>query len=151
MDEPRYRLRSVVSRNLVDIKDGMQVGRHPDCDLVIDQGQPSRKHALLKLKPTGLWVEDLGSKNGTFVNGQRITESTRLGNGDRIAFDANEYEVLFPFDELAETVAREGGEPPTAVRRAQERCFSELASRVRSPDAQSENPVNSVPRRLRSE
>lgn len=42
----------------------------------------STRHALLEPRPDGLWVEDLGSTNGTFVNGARVTSARLLRTGD---------------------------------------------------------------------
>jgi pSer/pThr/pTyr-binding forkhead associated (FHA) protein len=58
-------------------------GRQADCDLVLTEGHASRKHAKFLLADGAVWLEDLSSANGTFVNGQRITEQ-RLQEGDRV-------------------------------------------------------------------
>ena len=50
-------------------RDEMRIGRHPECDIVVDAGAVSRFHAKLVRVSGGVWtVEDLGSRNGTFVN-----------------------------------------------------------------------------------
>jgi FHA domain len=48
------------------------VGRGPDCDVVLQDGQVSHHHAQLAVEAAGAWVSDLGSTNGTFVDGMRI-------------------------------------------------------------------------------
>jgi pSer/pThr/pTyr-binding forkhead associated (FHA) protein len=50
----------------------------------IDAPGVSRHHAKIVLEPSGAAVEDLGSKNGTYVGGRRITSSLALNDGDRI-------------------------------------------------------------------
>lgn len=60
------------------------LGREATCDLVLDKGKASRRHARLSPADDGLWVEDLGSTNGTFVNGARIAERTLLRAGDEL-------------------------------------------------------------------
>ncbi len=50
---------------------------------LLDDGV-SRVHARLRLETDELWVEDMGSRNGTFVNGTRITKPTQLQDGDKI-------------------------------------------------------------------
>jgi len=48
------------------------IGRADDCDIVITDQRVSARHARLDVSPTGCWVTDLGSTNGTFVNGDRV-------------------------------------------------------------------------------
>ena len=60
------------------------IGRSPGCDLVVADRQISRKHARLVRGPEGYVLEDLGSKNGTYLNGTRIDEPQRLQDGDEI-------------------------------------------------------------------
>jgi len=60
------------------------LGRHPDCDVVVDVGAVSRHHAKISHRDTAYWLEDLGSRNGTFLNGQLINQPQPLQQGDRI-------------------------------------------------------------------
>ena len=50
----------------------------------VDDGSISSKHAKLTRTPEGFTIEDLGSKNGTFVNGEKVTEKRMLADGDLI-------------------------------------------------------------------
>lgn len=59
------------------------IGRREDCDLRIPLGEVSRKHCRLIRDGDSLRLEDLGSSNGTFHNGQRVQEVT-LGAGDTV-------------------------------------------------------------------
>ena len=59
------------------------VGRREDCDFRIPLGEISRKHCRLIKDGETLRVEDLGSSNGTYHNGERIQEAT-LGPGDTL-------------------------------------------------------------------
>ena len=58
------------------------VGRSPNADIVIGAGYVSARHARFTLMGTNLFVEDLGSTNGTMVNGQPITSPVSLNNND---------------------------------------------------------------------
>jgi hypothetical protein len=61
----------------------MRIGRSPDAEVFLDDVTVSRNHALLVRRRDGLYVDDLGSLNGTYVNRHRI-ESHRLTNGDEL-------------------------------------------------------------------
>jgi len=60
------------------------IGRHPECDVVVDVGAVSRHHAQVVEIGGSFYVEDLNSRNGTFVNGDPINGRHRLQFGDRI-------------------------------------------------------------------
>ncbi|SPF42667.1 FHA domain protein (fragment) [Candidatus Desulfosporosinus infrequens] len=59
------------------------IGRHGQCELVLHDPEVSRRHLKIALEENSLWLDDLGSTNGSFVNGQRITHLSVLP-GDRI-------------------------------------------------------------------
>ncbi len=61
----------------------MTIGRSPDAEVFLDDVTVSRNHALLVRRRDGLYVDDLGSLNGTYVNRRRI-ESHKLQNGDEL-------------------------------------------------------------------
>lgn len=58
------------------------IGRNPGADIVIGAGYVSGRHARFTLMGQNLFVEDLGSTNGTFVNGQPVVEPAALRNND---------------------------------------------------------------------
>lgn len=62
------------------------IGRSPDCDVVIDSPKLSRRHAELNLRGNALVVLDLGSSNGTFLNGNKIVRA-EAKEGDKVCFD----------------------------------------------------------------
>ncbi|MCZ6852398.1 MAG: FHA domain-containing protein [Gammaproteobacteria bacterium] len=66
-------------------------GRSDDCDIKLTEGHPSRNHARVTVEDDGVWVEDLESVNGTFINDNQVTERTRLEHGDVVAFDVESY------------------------------------------------------------
>lgn len=63
------------------------IGRLPDCELTIDDALASRRHAEIRPEPDGYKIVDLGSLNGTTVNGVKITEQF-LADGDLIGVAA---------------------------------------------------------------
>ena len=60
------------------------IGRHPECDVVVDVGAVSRHHAQVMEIGGQFYLEDLNSRNGTFVNGDPVSGRHRLEFGDRI-------------------------------------------------------------------
>jgi DNA-binding winged helix-turn-helix (wHTH) protein len=60
------------------------LGRHGDGIVILDSATVSRHHARITVDDRGAAIEDLGSKNGTYVNDRRITETTRLVDGDGV-------------------------------------------------------------------
>src|SRR5947209_12932542 len=71
--------------NTIKLNDGVTtIGRHDDCQLRIKSSQVSRKHCELFEKKGLLLVKDLGSSNGTYVNGKRIQEQRVLEPGDEL-------------------------------------------------------------------
>jgi sigma-B regulation protein RsbU (phosphoserine phosphatase) len=69
------------------------LGRHPDCDIVLDEGAVSRQHAQISAANNEFFVEDLGSRNGTTVNNQPVRGRRRLYNNDQIKI----CDLLFSF------------------------------------------------------
>jgi pSer/pThr/pTyr-binding forkhead associated (FHA) protein len=75
-----------------------QMGKGPRNDIVIADPAVSTTHALIKAEKDGYMLTDLGSRNGTHLNGERITEPRRLSHGDviglglsRLTFRLNDY------------------------------------------------------------
>ncbi len=58
------------------------IGRGNDCDLVVPERQVSRHHAQIRRVGEAFVVEDLGSRNGTYVNGAVVEEPVQLQDGD---------------------------------------------------------------------
>lgn len=90
------------------------LGRHPLSDVRFDAERDldvSSRHAAIVRKPEGFVLQDLASRNGTFVNGTRITGDTPLRTGDVIGFGANgpalEFSVIEGEHDLPATTAAE--------------------------------------------
>ena len=60
------------------------IGRSSDCAIVLDDDFVSTRHARVVNGETGLYIEDMGSTNGTYVNGRRITVPTSVDTEDEI-------------------------------------------------------------------
>ena len=70
----------------------MTIGRSPDAEVFLDDVTVSRNHALIVRRRDGLYVDDLGSLNGTYVNRHRI-DSHRLADGDEL--QVGKYKLTF--------------------------------------------------------
>ena len=68
----------------IDVHGPIVVGRSPGADIVIGAEYVSSRHARFVLMGQNLFIEDMGSLNGTAVNGMHISEPTALKNGDRV-------------------------------------------------------------------
>jgi DNA-binding winged helix-turn-helix (wHTH) protein len=83
-ESPKFWL--VVGEKTVPLPRGTTiVGRDPSSAVWVDRPSVSRSHARVIVDEACAWVEDLGSLNGTFVGGTRITRRVRLHPGDTIA------------------------------------------------------------------
>lgn len=69
------------------------VGRSSDLDMVLVEDMVSRKHARITMQQDQIWIEDLGSTNGTFVNGEKIKRA-RLKEGDRVLIGTSILKVI---------------------------------------------------------
>ncbi|MEO6569921.1 MAG: DUF3662 and FHA domain-containing protein [Ilumatobacteraceae bacterium] len=83
--EPGARPGTIVmpSGDRITLKDGKNlIGRLTDCIIVITDGNTSRHHAQIHRSGSGFVIADLGSTNGTYVNGDRLLADHRLTDGD---------------------------------------------------------------------
>jgi pSer/pThr/pTyr-binding forkhead associated (FHA) protein len=85
----RFRLRYL--QHDLELTEGtFAVGRNASCQLSLDDPLVSRRHALLDVTKTAVTIEDLSSRNGVIVNGQRIQGKVLLAVGDRIIIGEQE-------------------------------------------------------------
>ncbi|MGH7269803.1 MAG: DUF4388 domain-containing protein [Polyangiaceae bacterium] len=110
------------------------VGRSSDLDMVLVEDMVSRKHAKIVKQGDQIWIEDLGSTNGTFVNGEKIKRA-RLKEGDRLLIGTSILKVIVG------EVASEGAEArrdlenvAQARRGSQARTMSGSIEEVPLPD-----------------
>ncbi|MFV1996231.1 MAG: FHA domain-containing protein, partial [Verrucomicrobiales bacterium] len=67
------------------------LGRSSECNVVITDPRASRRHAMIRRQDDGFWFFDLGSFNGSYLNGSRVTAARKLITGDVLDFEENRY------------------------------------------------------------
>ncbi|MEA2476578.1 MAG: hypothetical protein QOC87_777 [Actinomycetota bacterium] len=111
----------------IDVTSDMSVGRE-QADLLLHDEEVSRAHAQISPKAAGLEIRDLGSLNGTWVNGNRIQAPTMLGAGDVVTIGASTIRVLSPSQEPrglpADPFSPRSRRPRIASRRISATVFS---------------------------
>jgi len=110
------------------------VGRSSDLDMVLVEDMVSRKHARIAMQGEQIWIEDLGSTNGTFVNGEKI-QRTRLKEGDRVLIGTSILKVISGDAPRDATEAKRDLENVAQSRRtSQQRTMSGSIEEVPLPD-----------------
>src|SRR5579862_8117310 len=110
------------------------IGRSSDLDMVLVEDMVSRKHARIQTQADQIWIEDLGSTNGTFVNGEKIKRA-RLKEGDRVLIGTSILKVISgdaPRDGM--DAKRELENVAQARRTSQQRTMSGSIEEVPLPD-----------------
>jgi hypothetical protein len=101
---------------VIGLKVRTTIGRGSECDIVLDEPEMSRQHACIESTGSGIYLRDLGSANGTFVNGIAVRDAV-LKPGDQIAFDQNRFVLetvgAAPIDMIAITAPQPA--PPIPV------------------------------------
>ena len=82
----------------ISVERDMLVGRHQDAEILLQSTDISRKHAALLFRDDHIWVKDLKSTNGTFVNGERVEQEQEieLRDGDMLQFASFMFMILAP-------------------------------------------------------
>lgn len=88
------------------------LGRHPECDIVLDAAAVSRQHARIVRVDGAYYIEDLNSRNGTFVNGRPVAQRQLLADNDELQV----CDMAFVFHHTAgDPLLRPGGSPTLAT------------------------------------
>jgi pSer/pThr/pTyr-binding forkhead associated (FHA) protein len=89
-------------------------GRGPECDIQPDSDWVSRQHCMLRIDPETVSIRDLGSRNGTLVNGERVMGERQLAHGDRLQIGPLMFEVQLddiPYAQVAPEEAQSDTTP----------------------------------------
>ena len=93
------------------VKPKLLVGRRESCDIVLRFGNVSAHHCEMNVEHGYWFIRDLNSRNGTKVNGLRVTAKKRIDPGDRLSIAKHDYEVRYSPAELG----AEGPPPDESV------------------------------------
>ncbi|WP_193164059.1 FHA domain-containing protein [Microbulbifer hainanensis] len=94
-----------IAGRVFPVRETNVVGRSDECDITFSLSHLSRRHARLEVRDGLLFVIDLGSANGTYLNNKRVVE-TRVRRGDELRFDTLSFSVVGPADDLDKTTVR---------------------------------------------
>jgi len=113
MENKKWFLKGLMSGsthwNIPVEKNEILIGRSTECDLILQAPSISRKHGILRLFGEHIFLRDLVSRNGTYVNGVRITGEQELRDGDIIRLGELEFS-LQELDENEEKTLINAGE-----------------------------------------
>ena len=118
MAVPRFVLRGVSGAafgKVFPVLTQQTIGRQSDCDIAIPSEEISRRHAQVKPTPAGLMVEDLGSSNGTFINGQRVQQGL-LKPGEELRLDNIRFLLVAPGAEIPSVSTLAKSSEPAAAK-----------------------------------
>ncbi len=91
------------------------IGRRKDCDQVVDLAFISRRHCCFFTRDGEVWVQDLGSRNGTRLNGETVQSARQVKDGDQLALGQLALKVRLPARLDAPVVLGEPGDPAETV------------------------------------
>lgn len=129
---------TALGNRVFTLKEETVVGRSNECDITLAAAHLSRRHAKLVVKEGLLYVKDLGSSNGTYLNGKRVNEA-RVKRGDDLRFDTLSFGVIGPADDMDKTTVRSVSAEPIASA-SSEKMARSAAPRKRTAAAKTNNP-----------
>jgi pSer/pThr/pTyr-binding forkhead associated (FHA) protein len=167
MAKYRFTLQATADQRQIELAGEMTAGHLPECQIRLSPGGatggPSRRHAQFRVDGTKVWLEDLGSTNGTFVSDQRLAPRVprELRTGERVRFDREEFtftaESLEPVSQKtvmrSPTVIGAGGndfplfvdDPAGAQNQKNATVFFDVSNEPQTPSAEPPAPQMDVP------
>ena len=127
------------------LKGSCSIGRSPSNQVVIPDDRASRRHALIQVQQESeFWLVDFGSRNGTYLNDQRIVKPTRLHHGDRIKAGPAEFTFHQPHSGSAPSnVTQTADRTSTDIRSAN--CWMLVADIIDSTILAKQLPPDELP------
>ena len=122
------------------------IGRAPDNSLPLADNEVSRRHAIIQAQgEREFWLVDLGSANGTYLNGRRISQSVRLHNGDIIRIGSHELEFGTEVQSAMDPVGQQA-KVSTMIHIRQAQCWLMVADIIGSTQLSHTLPDAEFPR-----
>ncbi len=103
---------ALAGRSYVITEAGLRMGRDAENEIVVDEAGTSRQHARVILHNGAIWVQDAGSRNGVFVNGERVPDHRQLKPGDRVQVSQSVFEVQLSLPSMASLPPQPAPVPP---------------------------------------
>jgi hypothetical protein len=100
-----------IGREIMLTQDVTTLGRAATCQIVIDNDFASRRHAQIVRRDDLYWLRDLGSKNGTLLNGQPVSGEMILADGAELAIGAAKFRFIDPAATRTHPSVSTGGSP----------------------------------------
>jgi len=144
---------SWLEQNIFPIESKVIIGRDTSCDITLPLEHLSRKHLELELRSGHLFVKDLDSSNGTFLNGIRVKES-EVKAGDKIKLDVLTFEVSAPAHDPNKTIIRTAPTPTsskTSTKKPAVKTAQKPASKPATKKSTTPNGKKKVQKRLAAE
>lgn len=133
---------TALSNRVFPIKTETVVGRSNDCDITLAAAHLSRRHVKLSIQDGLLYVKDLGSANGTYLNGNRVVGEERVRRGDELRFDTLSFGVIGPSEDMDKTTVR----PVAAIKPPPKSSPQRPAGAANKASAKSASPSRPQPK-----
>jgi pSer/pThr/pTyr-binding forkhead associated (FHA) protein len=122
-----------------------KVGRAPDCDLVLSDDDVSREHAAFERRWQGVFVRDLGSKNGLEIDGKKVRGEQRVHDGQLIVLGGSTLRIDDPEERYLRQMEADAREAPNKRATAPPGGLSPVAAKEAVPAAKAEPPKPAAP------
>ena len=127
-------------REVLVSREEFLIGRGSDCDLRLRASLISRHHCLLRIRGDSVVLLDLGSSNGTFLNGQRVRSQTPLHHGDELRLGRYQFRVAVDNREGISWGDEAAAEQGAVTAKLTEATRALRATLARGSDTPSEKP-----------
>ena len=122
-----WELKALDSESVVPLEGDILVGRGENCELRIQDSHISRVHARFSLCSGNVWLHDMSSSNGTFVNGDRLMGSWEVFHGDEVFFDRSGFQLVGRAPDITPVITHRGQYSGSGEEQPQVRAQTELA------------------------
>lgn len=101
-------LEDIANDRRIELGETTHIGRSKSCQIHLPEARISRQHAMIRHQDSGYWFYDLGSANGSYINGRRVTVAQRLEHGDTLGLSDHQFTFLRGDSEAGKGIEFEG-------------------------------------------